>query len=409
VRLKKMADLHGVGHTYYGGRVGTFFAPPGGVAGKTYPDPYFGGEGPERGACVGCGGCMVGCRHNAKNTLDKNYLYFAEKRGARVFEQTRVVDVRPLNGTEDGRDGYEVHTECSTAAFDKRRRTFKCRGIVFAASSLGTVELLHRLKQRGSLPRISDDLGKRVRTNAESLLGIRFPSSDRSMSAGVAGGAAVYLDEHTHVGVARYPEGSDATGLLMTLLSAGSAGWRRIPNWLWELASHPLQALRAHNPVGFARQTMLFVVMHTLDVHVDLRLRRRWFWPFTKLLCSTGAPIPTYLPNANEFVEKGAKALGGIPLTLTPQILFNIPTTAHCIGGCAMADSPARGVMDSRNRVFGYRNMLICDGSMLSANLGVNPSLTITALTERAMAGIPAKGDLESSASISCDDRAVLA
>ena len=151
-------------------------------------------------------------------------------------------------------------------------------------------------------------------------------------------------------------------------------------------------ALRAHNPIGFARQTMIFVVMHTLgDAFVNLRLKRRWFWPFTQLLCTEGQRIPAFIPNANEFVEKGAKALGGIPMGLVTDILFNIPTTAHCIGGCAMADSPERGVMDVQNRVFGYQNMLICDGSMLSANLGVNPSLTITALTEHAMSHIPAK------------------
>jgi cholesterol oxidase len=395
LRLKRMADIYGVGDTYYSGRVGTFFAPEGEAGGKTYPDPYFGGEGPERGTCVGCGGCMVGCKHNAKNTLDKNYLYFAERRGAQVFAETKVVDVRPLNGKLDGSDGYEVHTECSTAVFDKQRRSFRCRSVVFAASSLGTVELLFRLKQRGSLPRISDDLGKRVRTNAESLVGVRFPGNDISLSPGVAGGAAIYIDEHTHIGVVRYPEGSDATGMMMTLLTGGRAGWSRILIWLWTLLSHPLKALRAHNPIGFARQTMLLVVMQTLDGYVDLRLKRRWYWPFSKLLCTEGAPLPAYLPDANAFVEKGAKALGGIPLTLLTEILFNIPTTAHCIGGCAMADAPERGVIDEQNRVFGYQNMLVCDGSMLSANLGVNPSLTITALTEHAMSHIPAKAVLE--------------
>jgi cholesterol oxidase len=394
-RLKRMADLYGVGSTYYSGRVGTFFAPAGEVGGKTYPDPYFGGEGPDRGTCVGCGGCMVGCRHNAKNTLDKNYLYFAEKQGAKVFPETKVVDVRPLNGQFDGRDGYEVHTESSTAVFDKQRRVLRCSSVVFAASSLGTVELLLRLKQRGSLPRISDDLGKRVRTNAESLIGVRFPSHDKSMSPGVAGGAAIYIDESTHIGVARYPEGSDATGMLMTLLSSGGEGWTRVLAWLWTMLRHPLRALRVHNPFGFARQTMLFVVMQTLDAHVDLKLKRRWYWPFSKLLTTEGAPIPTYIPEANKFVEKGARALGGIPITLLTDILFNIPTTAHCIGGCAMAESPEHGVMDSQNRVFGYQNMLVCDGSMLSANLGVNPSLTITALTEHAMSHIPVKAGLQ--------------
>ncbi|NIF40378.1 GMC family oxidoreductase [Burkholderia sp. Tr-862] len=390
-RLKKMADMQGVGDTFHNGRVATFFAPEGEAGGKTYADPYFDGEGPERGTCVGCGGCMVGCKHNAKNTLDKNYLYFAEKRGAQVFAETRVVDVRPLDGKEDGSNGYEVFTERSTTWFNKQRRSFRCRGVVFAASSLGTMELLFRLKQSGSLPRISDDLGKRVRTNAESLVGVRFPAKDKSMSLGVAGGAGVYIDERTHIGAVRYPEGSDATGLMMTLLSGGRAGWTRIFTWLWTLATHPVKAIRVHNPFGFARQTILFVVMQTVDAFINMQFKRRWYWPFGKQLCTEGGPIPTFIPEANNFVEKGAKALGGIPTTLLTEILFNIPTTAHCMGGCAMADSPERGVMDAQNHVFGYQNLLICDGSMLSANLGVNPSLTITALTEHAMSHIPAK------------------
>lgn len=391
LRLKKMAELQGVGDTFHAPRVATFFAPAGEAGGKTYPDPYFGGEGPERGSCTACGGCMMGCTHNAKNTLDKNYLYLAEKRGTQVFAETKVVDVRPLNGKEDGGDGYEVVTESSVAWFDKRRRTFRCRGVVFAASSLGTVELLFRLKQGGSLPRISDDLGKRVRTNAESLIGVRFPAGDKSMSPGLAGGGGIYLDERTHIGAVRYPEGSDAIGLMMTLLCGGKAGWTRILTWLWTLLKHPLNALHVHNPIGFARQTMMLLVMQTVDASLDMRLARRWYWPFGKQLGSEGGPIPTFIPEANAFAEKGAKALGGIATTFLSEILFNIPTTAHCMGGCAMAASPAHGVMDAQNRVFGYQNMLICDGSMLSANLGVNPSLTIAALTEHAMSHLPAK------------------
>lgn len=390
-RLKRMADQQGVGHEFHHGRVATFFPPQGEPGGRSYADPYFDGEGPERGTCIGCGGCMVGCQHNAKNTLDKNYLYLAEKRGARVFAETKVVDVRPLNGKEDGSDGYEVFTERSTAWFDKQPRSFRCRGVIFAASSLGTMELLFRLKDSGSLPRISDDLGKRVRTNAESLLGVRFPAKDKSMSPGVAGGASVYIDARTHIGAVRYPEGSDATGLMMTLMVSGRAGWIRILTWLWTLLTHPIKALRVHNPIGFARQTILFVVMQTVDSFINMQFKRRWYSPFGKQLRSDGDPIPTSIPEANAFLEKGAKALGGIPVTLLTEILFNIPTTAHCMGGCAMADSPERGVMNYQNRVFGYQNMLVCDGSMLSANLGVNPSLTITALTEHAMSHIPAK------------------
>ena len=391
LRLKKMADSYGVGDTYYTGRVGTFFPPAGEAGGKTYLDPYFGGEGPERGTCVGCGGCMVGCKYNAKNTLDKNYLYFAEKRGAQIFAETKVVDVLTLKGKANGSEGYEIYTESSTARFNKQRRIFRARNVIFAASALGTVELLFRLKQEGSLPNISDNLGKRIRTNSESLLGIRFPNTDKSMSSGVAGGAGIYLDEFTHIGAVRYPESSGAASMLLTLMRSRRTGWARIPSWLWSLVRHPIKALRVHNPLNFAKQTMLFVVMQTMDAHINLELTRRWYWPFGKLLGTEGAPIPTHIPHANKFIEDGAKALGGIPMSLVPEILFNIPTTAHCMGGCAMADSPERGVMDAQNRVFGYQNMLICDGSMLSANLGVNPSLTITALTEHSMSHIPAK------------------
>lgn len=390
-RLKTMADLQGVGDTFHPPRVGVFFGAEGEAKGKTYPDPYFGGEGPERSSCTGCGGCMVGCKVGAKNTLDKNYLYLAERKGATVHAETRVVDVRPLNGQADGADGYEVVTESSTAGFAKQRRTFRCRGIVFAASSLGTMELLFRLREKGSLPRISKDLGKRVRTNAESLIGVRFDNSHPSMSPGLAGGASIHLDHRTHVGVVRYPEGSDAIGMMTTLLSGGKPGWSRIVTWLLTLIKHPRLAWRMHNPKGFARQTMLLLVMQSLDTSLTIRLKRTLFAPFRKRLQTEGAPIPTFIPEANAFAEMGARALGGTPLTFLTEILFNVPTTAHCMGGCAMAAGPESGVMDSRNRVFGYRNMLVCDGSMLSANLGVNPSLTITALTERAMDAIPPK------------------
>ncbi|WP_137818352.1 GMC family oxidoreductase [Pseudomonas sp. 2FG] len=393
LRLKRMADLQGVGDTFYHARVATFFAPEGQTSGQTHPDPYFGGEGPERGTCVGCGGCLVGCKHNAKNTLDKNYLYLAEKRGAQIFAETKVVDVRPLNGKNDGSDGYEVFTERSTSYFDKRRRSFRCRGVVFAASSLGTTELLFRLKKNGSLPRLSDDLGNRVYTNAESLLGVRFPATDKSMSPGLTVGSGVYVDEHTHIQAGRFPEGSDAIGLMMTLLCGGRAGRTRLFTWLWTLLTQPLNALRVHNPIGFARQTILLLVMQTMDASLNMRFKRRWYWPFAMQLCSEAGPIaiPTIIPEGIAFVEKGAKSLGGIPISLQSDILFNMPGTGHCMGGCAMADSPERGVMDAQNRVYGYKNLLVCDSSMLSANLGVNPSLTITALTEHAMSYIPAR------------------
>ncbi|MCG5226900.1 GMC family oxidoreductase [Acinetobacter pittii] len=393
--LKKMGEAVGVGHTFKPTRVATFFPPEGEEGGKTYPDPYFNGEGPDRGTCTACGGCMTGCKHNAKNTLDKNYLYFAEKNGAKVYEETKVVDVKPLNGKADGSDGYEVTTECSSSWFNKQRRTWRVRNVIFSASSLGTQEMLFRLKQSGSLPNISDDLGNRVRTNAESILGVRFFDKDVDMSKGVAIGSSIYIDHDTHIEATRYQGGSDAMGLMCTYMAKGKPGWTRIFYWLWILISHPLIFLRMSNPVGFARQTLIFLVMQTADASINMRLKRNWFWPFGKVLSSEGKKLPVYIPQANTFTEKIAKMFNGHPITTITEILFNVPFTAHCMGGCAIASSPEQGVVDGKNRVFNYKNLYVVDGSMLGANLGVNPSLTITALAERAMSYIPAKHTLD--------------
>lgn len=391
--LKEMADIHGVGHTFKPTRVAAFLPPEGENGGKTYPDPYFGGAGPDRATCTGCGGCMTGCKYNAKNTLDKNYLYFAEKNGARVLAETQVVDVHPLNGKADGADGYLVTTERSTAWLRKQRRTYRAKNVIFSASSLGTQELLFKLKQSGSLPNISNDLGNRVRTNAESVVGIRFPGNDINISEGVAIGSGIHIDEHTHIEATRYGNGHNLMASLMTLMIDGK-GPQRILNWLLALLRHPIIFARAVRPKNWARQTMIFLVMQTLDATLTMRFKRRWYWPFTKMLCSEGEKIPTNIPQANEFTRKMARHFNGIPLTTTTEIFLNVPFTAHCMGGCAMADSPKRGVIDSKNRVFNYQNLYVIDGAMLGANLGVNPSLTITALAERAMSFIPPKSEI---------------
>ena len=390
--LKQAADAAGVGHTFYRTRVAVFEPPEGEAGGKTYPDPYFGGAGPARSTCTGCGGCMVGCRFNAKNSLDKNYLYFAEKQGAAVFAETRVVDVKPL-GAQDGSGGYEVRTESSTAFFRKQPRRFTCRGVVFAASALGTMDLLFRLKLGGSLPALSGQIGNRVRTNAESLIGVRVPGSREDFSKGIAIGSGIYLDDYTHIEAVRYPAGSDAMGPLATLLTGGRPGHTRILTWLGTLISsllrHPIHTARALHPFGWARESVIFLCMQTLEGSIDMRLRRRWFWPFRKILASQGQKVPTFIPQANEFARKAASLIGGTPMSMVTEILFNVPGTAHVMGGCPMARTAAEGVVDHRHRVFGYHNMYVCDGSVLAANLGVNPSLTICAVTERAMSFIP--------------------
>jgi cholesterol oxidase len=391
--LKKAAEELGVGHTFYHTNVGIFEGPEGELGGRTVPDPFFDGEGPERTTCNACGGCMMGCRNGAKNTLDRNYLYLAEKHGARVFPETKVVDVKPLDGAADGSHGYEVHTVNSLAWLRKQARRFTCRSVIFAASSLGTTELLFRLKDKGSLPAISDQLGKHIRTNSESLIGVRVPGCDEDLSKGVAIGSGIYIDKHTHIEAVRYPSGSDAMSFLSTILTGGRPGSARIALWLRNLfvslLCHPLRTLRILQPNGWARESIILLCMQALDSHIDMHWERPWFWPFRKFLVSRGSKVPTFIPKANEFAQNLARMTGGTALSMLPEILFNVPGTAHCLGGCVIADSPASGVVDSQHRVYGYTNMYICDGSVVSANLGVNPSLTITALAERAMSFIP--------------------
>jgi len=391
--LQRVANQVGIGSTFYRTSVAIFQSPEGVPAGTTMPDPFFGGEGPERTTCQGCGGCMMGCRHGAKNTLDLNYLYLAERRGAQVFAETKVVDVRPLNGIVDGSAGYEVHTVDSLHRLNRNRRRLTSRGIIFSASSLGTMELLFSLKDKRSLPAISDQLGRYVRTNSESLIGVRIPRSPDDLSKGVAIGSGVYIDEHTHIEAVRYPDKSDTMGMLATILTGGRTGHGRVGLWLKNLvvslALHPIRTIRLLQPIKWARESVILLCMQALDGHIDMRWERHVYWPFRKFLVSRGSRVPTFIPAANEFAEKFAKVAGGTAMSMLPEILFDVPGTAHCLGGCVIAGSPAEGVIDSRHRVFGYRNMYVCDGSVVAANLGVNPSLTITALSERAMSFIP--------------------
>jgi cholesterol oxidase len=293
---------------------------------------------------------MMGCRYGAKNTLDLGYLYLAEKHGARVFPETQVVSVRPLAGHSDGAAGYEVRTVNSTARIWRQPRRFTCRGVVFSASSLGTMELLFRLKENGSLPAISPQLGKHVRTNSESLIGVRMPGYREDLSQGIAIGSGIYIDEHTHIEAVRYPRGSDAMGLLTTILTNGRPGPRRIVLWLKNLINsllrHPIRTVRVLQPLGWAREFLILLCMQALDGEIEMRWQRPWFWPFRRFLLSHGEKVPTYIPRANEFAQKLAELTGGVPMSMVPEILFNVPSTAHCIGGCVIADSSTHGVVD---------------------------------------------------------------
>jgi cholesterol oxidase len=390
--LKKTAEATGCAPTFYPTRVG-IFQPAEREAGRIFPDPFFDGEGPDRNACVACGGCIMGCRYGAKNTLDLSYLYLAEKHGAQVFPETRVVDVKPWAGSSDGSTGYEVHTVRSTAWIRRQPQCFTCHGVVFAASSLGTMELLFRLREKGSLPAVSSQLGKHVRTNSESLIGARVPGCREDLSQGIAIGSGVYIDENTHVEAVRYPGGSDTMSFLTTHLTDGRPGPWRIALWLRNICRaalrHPFRSLRLFQPFGWARESVILLCMQALEGHIEMRWERPLFWPFQKALVSRGDRVPTYIPQANEFAKRYAQIAGGTAMSMLPEIIFDIPGTAHCIGGCVIAASAEHGVVDFRHQVFGYKNLYICDGSVIAANLGVNPSLTITALAERAMSFIP--------------------
>lgn len=391
--LEKTGQAFGCSHTFYRTRVGIFQPGIGQSGNETVPDPFFGGVGPQRTTCTSCGGCIMGCRYGAKNTLDLNYLYLAEKLGAQIFPETGVTDVQPLSGKLDGSAGYKVSTSKSTTWIHRGKKFFTCRGIVFAASALGSMELLFKLKDKGSLPALSGCIGKHVRTNSESIIGARVPRCAEDLSQGIAIGSGIYIDEHTHIEAVRYPNGADTMGLLTTTLTDGHPGPSRILLWLRNslgaLLLHPLRTLRLIRVRGWARESTVLLCMQAAEGQIEMRWQRPWFWPFRKMLVSHGEKIPTYIPKANEFARKFAQIAGGTAMSMLPEILFNIPGTAHCIGGCVIAKSPTEGVVDDRHRVFGYRNMYICDGSVLAANLGVNPSLTITALCERAMTFIP--------------------
>jgi cholesterol oxidase len=383
--LREIAEEMNRGETYHPTEVGVFFGEPG----KTVADPYFGGRGPDRTGCIECGGCMVGCRHNSKNTLDKNYLYLAEQLGAQIIAESEVLDVREIPG-----GGYEVETRKITDWFVKRRTTFRCRGIVLSGGVLGTVPLLLKCKQRGSLPRLSDRLGAYVRTNSEALVGSTSRRRDVDYSRGIAIASGFHPSPETHVEMVRYGNGQDAMSLLSTVLVGSGPPWPRALRWLGTIVRHPLKFLRASNPFGWARRTGILLVMQYLPNHMSLRLRRRWYWPFVKKIDSTwDSPekVPKFLPIANELAERLADKMDGEPGSILGEVLFNVSSTAHILGGCPMGADTSQGVIDKYGRVFGYDNFYIADGSVVPVNLSVNPSLTICALSEWIASHVPAK------------------
>jgi len=382
--LQKASRETGYDHTFYATDVGIYFGKPG----IESEDPFFNGEGPRRSGCTLCGGCMVGCTHNAKNTLVKNYLYLAEKKGATILAENEVVDVRPIAS------GYQI-TYQSTTKLISIKKTLNCKGVIFSAGVLGTVKLLLELKEKKSLPLLSSMVGNIIRTNSESIIGVRVENQDLEMDRGIAIGSGIHIDEHTHIEAVRYPKKSDALSLICTILPIDRQNLPRITSWIIDLIKHPIRNFRALYPIGWAKNTIILLVMQTLDGSIQFKLRRSFLNPFKRTLKTenhSGNKISSFIPLANKFAHHLAKHTEkGTPLTSMTEIFLDVPTTAHILGGAIMGANENEGVINFKNEVFNYKNMYVCDGSMVSANLGVNPSLTITALTEHAMSHIPKK------------------
>ncbi len=391
--LRELGEELGVGDSYKRTPVGIYF----GEQGTTVSDPFFGGEGPDRTGCQLCGRCMVGCVHGAKNTLVKNYLYFAEKRGARVMPERTVVDVRPL-GSPDGSDGYEVESVRSGAWLNKDRRVQRARGVVVSAGPLGTNKLLQRCRLKGSLPRISTRLGELVRTNSESILTVTVPEDyPDDLIKRVAISSSIYPDPNTHIETVTYGDDGDSMRLLYTLLTGDGTRATRPLKLLAQILRHPRRLAHVLFAKHWSRRTIIILVMQTLDSAIALRPRKGPFGSFwLQTEQDPERPNPTFIPVANKAAEWFAERTGGIAQSALTEALFNIPTTAHILGGAVIAPDPSQGVVDADQHVFGYENLLVCDGSAIPANVGVNPSLTITALAEHAISQIPAAGAVSS-------------
>lgn len=400
--LRQQAEERGMGDTFRATEVGAYF----GEAEITVRDPYFNGEGPARSGCRHCGGCMVGCRYNAKNTLSKNYLYFAEKHGAEVLAEVEVVDVRPLT-VDDGQSNtvngprsavesrYEVTYQSSTSPF-KRQKTVRAKNVIFSAGVLGTMRLLLKLREvKKSLPNLSPRLGDVVRTNSEALLGSVARTSEINYSQGVAISSIFNADEITRVEPTRYPDGSSLMRFISAPLIDLNVGiGRRLLSSLWWGLSHPLELLKTMVLPGWAHDMTILLVMQHADNRMRLRLgRSAWTLGLRGLVSQPepGYEINAQVAGSHALARDFARRTNGIPMGSLGENLLNLPTTAHILGGAPLGKDASQGVVDEKFEIHNYPGLYIIDGSIMPANPGVNPSLTITALAEYAMSKIVEK------------------
>lgn len=365
--------------------VAVYFGEPG----KTVPDPYFGGEGPDRTGCTQCGGCMTGCRVGAKNTLDKNYLWLAERRGLRILPDTEVTAVR---ARPEG--GYLVEARTRAGWLRSTPLSFTADRVVLAGGVFGTVDLLLKMKEDpAGLPRLSPRVGDFVRTNSESLIGVCTRRRDVDLSTGVAITSILHTDDHSHVEPVRYAKGSGFFRLLMAPHAPGPNAFARVLSALLILLRQPLATLQLYLVPDWARYTQILLYMRSLEGTLRLSRAKLAGVPLglTSGLADAQAP-QAFIPEATDLARRFAEKIDGTPGSLATETVLGIPSTAHILGGACIGATAAEGVIDPRHEVHGHPGLYVCDGSAVSANPGVNPSLTITAMAERAMGFIPAKG-----------------
>ena len=384
--LRKLGKALGVDQSFTRTPCAVFFGAPG----VAVPDPYFGGDGPARSGCTRCGSCTMGCSVGAKNTLVKNYLWFAERAGAQIQAETQVLDIRPLDGVDgvdgvDGANGYEVHTRTSTGWLGKRH-VLRARGVVVAAGALGTNQLLAHCRLAGGLPKLSARLGQLVRTNSESILAVTLPDDRLKPSHDVAISASIHVTHDTHIELVTYGARGSVLKLFFTLLTGDGTRLTRPLKLVGQLVRHPWKALQSLNARHWGRRTVILLVMQSLDNAIAFVAKRGLVGGVSlSTQQDPEKPNPTFIREGFDAAQWLARETGGLAQSMLTEALANIPTTAHILGGAVIAADASQGVVDHQGRAFGYQNLIVCDGSILPANPGVNPSLTITALAEHIM------------------------
>ncbi|HSN81274.1 MAG TPA: GMC family oxidoreductase [Polyangiales bacterium] len=383
--LRATAEAMDARDTFGPVQQGIYFGKPG----KTSPDPFFGGAGPERTGCTRCGRCLTGCAEGSKNSLDKNYLYLAEAKGAQILPERKAVSIRPLDG-----GGYEVQT-VSPYFPHRKHAPLRAKYVILAGGVIGTLELLFRCRDElRTLPRLSDRLGKLVRTNSEAIVAALAPNPDEDLTHGAAISSHFYVGGHTHITQNRFPPGYEFMRWYQGPLVDGHTPVRRAMRTLAAIAAHPVHSLRSWFARNWHKRIVVLTVMQSLDNQIAFRFRRGLLWPFRRRLASdvaAGAKVPAYIPEANEAARKLAEHIGGTPHNTLLETLGNASVTAHILGGCAIGAGPHEGVIDTDHEVFGHPGLFITDAAAIPANVGVNPSLTIAALAERFSARFPSR------------------